>query len=152
MKETELSWRRAAQSLERQLHFCCMETATQWPASWVQGLTLDLLDFGTKCQPQAAAPPAAEMRDGARPTLLSPQYVLPMAIRCAGGWGEDLAKHLSLKEMLPFQTDSPREKWGIKEGHPSVAPVTTPLRVVRATVMTGTWQVLEHTPGAPQHL
>lgn len=43
--------RRAAQTLERQLHFCCMVRATLWPKARSQEVTLDLLDIGAKCQP-----------------------------------------------------------------------------------------------------
>lgn len=110
-----LPYRRAAGSLERQLHFCCKERAIQSPAAWGWVLTLDLLDSSAECQPWAAASPVAVMVDGSRYTLLSPWYMLPMAIWCVGVWGGGLAKYLSLEQMVSPQTDSSREKQGIKE-------------------------------------
>lgn len=86
MKETNpLPYRRAAQSLEKELHFCCKERATCQPAAQGQVLSLDLLGLDTERQPQASAFPAAAMGDGGRPTLLSPWCMPPMASRCAGG-------------------------------------------------------------------
>lgn len=65
MKETNPPpYRRAAQSLEKELHFCCKERATCQPAAQGQVLSLDLLGLDPECQPQASAFPAAAMGDG----------------------------------------------------------------------------------------